>query len=91
MDYSSLTLGQRVGIMCADGPAMTSQLLEACGVTPDIPIAIQAFGDRPEFGNILYSQGEFDYDRLEREVVEGFLRRGLSDHCLYVIVAYPSK
>jgi len=71
MIHRSLTPGQRVGIMCADGPAMTSQLLESCGVTSDIPIAIQGLGDRPEFGNILHSRGEFNYDRLEQEVVNG--------------------
>ena len=25
--------------------------------------------DQPEFGNILYSRGQFDYDKLEHEVV----------------------
>ena len=72
--YRSLKPDQRVGIMCADGPALTSRLLEACGVTSDIPIAVMGLEDQPEFGSILHSRGEFHYDLLEREVVSSAQR-----------------
>lgn len=67
--HRALKPGQKVGIMCADSRFLRRQTLEACGVTPDIPIAVIGLEDQPEFGKILYSKGEFDYDRLEQEVV----------------------
>ncbi len=65
----ALKPGQQVGIICADAASLRPAALEACGVTADIPIAVMGLEDQPEFGNILYSRGAFDYDRLEAEVV----------------------
>jgi len=67
--HRALQPGQSVGILCADSRSLRPALLQACGVTPDIPISIAGLEDAPEFGNILYSRGEFDYDRLEAEIV----------------------
>lgn len=74
MIHSALKPGQRVGIVCADAPSLSQQALAACGVTGDIPIAVVGLEDQPEFSKILFSQGEFDYDRLEQEVVDSSLR-----------------
>jgi Asp/Glu/hydantoin racemase len=79
MLHRSLKPGQRVGIMCADAPSITPRLLEACGVTPDIPIAVMGLGDEPQFSNILYSRGEFDHDEIEQEVIDG-ARRLVTEH-----------
>jgi len=72
--HAGLKPGQRVGILCADAASLRPAALAACGVTPDIPIAIMGLEDQPEFGAILYSRGEFDYDRVEAEVVGSALR-----------------
>jgi hypothetical protein len=70
MIHHSLRPGQRIGVLCADGPALTSRLLEACGVTPDMPIAVLGLEDRPEFSNITYSKGEFSFAQIQQEVVD---------------------
>ena len=67
--HRALKPGQIVGILCADSRSLRPATLAACGVTPDIPVAIAGLEDAPEFANILYSRGEFDYDRLETEIV----------------------
>ena len=72
--HRSLKPGQKVGIMCADSESLGTRALQSCGVTPDIPVAIMGMEDQPEFGKILYSGGEFDYDRLEREIVDSAVR-----------------
>ncbi len=74
MIYRSLKTEQCVGIMCADGPAMTPKLLEMCGVTADIPTVVMGLEDQPQFSAITYSRGEFDYDKIEQEVVVGARR-----------------
>jgi hypothetical protein len=71
MIHHSLKPGQRIGILCADGPALTQGLLESCGVTSDIPLAILGLEDRPAFSGITYSKGEFDFEQVQKEVVEG--------------------
>lgn len=72
--HRSLKPGQRVGIMVADAPSVTSRLMDACGITSDIPIALVGLGDQPQFSNILHSRGTFDYDALEQEMVDGARR-----------------
>ena len=76
--HRALKPGQKVGIICADSQSLGSQALQACGVELDIPVAIMGLENQPEFGNILYSRGEFDYDRLENEIVDS-ARRLLHD------------
>ncbi len=67
--HRSLRRGEKIGILCADAGSLRPAALAACGVTPDIPVAIMGLEDQPEFANILYSRGQFDYDRLEAEIV----------------------
>jgi hypothetical protein len=70
MIHRGLKPGQRIGILCADGPALTPSILKACGVTKDIPMTVVGLENKPEFSKITYSRGEFDFDRIEQEVVE---------------------
>jgi Asp/Glu/hydantoin racemase len=70
----SLKRSQKVGILCAHAGALGKRALENCGITPDIPTAIIGMEDQPEFNNILQCRGEFDYDRLEQELVDGARR-----------------
>ena len=71
MIYRALIPGKRIGILCADGPAVTPNLLKECGVTPDMPLAVLGLEDQPEFSNITYSKGEFSYAKIQQEVVDG--------------------
>lgn len=52
MIFRGLKPGKRIGILCADGPAMTPQILANCGVTPDIPVTVVGLEDKPEFAKI---------------------------------------
>jgi hypothetical protein len=69
--YNALKPGQRIGILCADGPALTTRLLEECGVRAEMPIAVLGLEDRPEFSSITYSKGEFNFTQIQQEVVDG--------------------
>ncbi len=69
MIRAGLRTGQRIGILCADGPAFTPRLLAACGVPADTLLAVAGLQDCPEFSKITYSRGEFDAVRVESEVV----------------------
>lgn len=60
---------QQVGILVANAKAVSQTMLEACGITSDIPIAYLGMEDQPEFRNILEYGGQFHYDRFEAEVV----------------------
>lgn len=72
--HRALKPGQKVGIMCADSRALGHRALQSCGITPEMPIAVIGLEDYPQFSNILYSHGEFDFDPLERELVDAALR-----------------
>jgi len=65
---------QRVGILVANAKAVGQEMLEACGITSDIPIVYLGMEDQPEFRNILEYGGQFHYDKLEAEVVESARR-----------------
>lgn len=71
MIYHALKPGQRIGILCADGPSLTSQLLANCGVDPEIPVAVLGLEDRPAFSSITCSKGEFNYEQIQQEVIDG--------------------
>jgi len=79
MIHRGLKPAQRVGILCADEPSITPEILRANGVGQEIPIAVLGLGDQPQFSNILHSRGAFDYDALEMEVVQG-AQRLQADH-----------
>lgn len=69
MIYRALKPEQQVGILVANTKAVNQTMLEACGITSDIPIAYLGMEDQPEFRNILEYGGQFHYDRFEAEVV----------------------
>jgi hypothetical protein len=71
MIYHALKPGKRIGILCADGPAITPHLLKECGVMPDMPLAVLGLENQPEFSNITYSKGEFSFAQIQQEVVDG--------------------
>ena len=69
MIYRALKPEQQVGILFANAKAVRKTMLEACGVTSDIPVAYLGMEEQPEFRNILEYGGQFHYDRFEAEVV----------------------
>ena len=69
MIYRSLRPEQQVGILVANAKAVNQTMLEACGITSDIPVACLGMEDQPEFRNILEYGGQFHYDKFEAEVV----------------------
>ena len=69
MIYRALKPEQQVGILVANAKAVNQTMLEACGITSDIPIAYLGMEDQPEFRNILEYGGQFHYDRFEAELV----------------------
>ena len=70
MIHRALKPSQRVGILFADASAVNQNMLDACGVTADVPIAYMGMEDQPEFRNILDGTGEFDCDKMEQELAE---------------------
>ena len=69
MIYRALRPDQQVGILVANAKAVNQTMLEACGITSDIPVAYLGMEDQPEFRNILEYGGQFHYDKFEAEVV----------------------
>mgnify|MGYP001031125619 CR=1 FL=1 len=65
----SLKPGQQVGILFADASSVNQNMLESCGVASDLPIVYMGMEDQPEFRNILDCTGEFNFDKLEQELV----------------------
>ena len=66
---AALKPGQQVGILVANAKAVNPQMLTACGITPDMPIAYLGMEEQPEFRNILEYGGQFHVGKFEAEVV----------------------
>ena len=69
MIYRALKPEQQVGILFANAKAVEQTMLEACGITSDMPVAYLGMEEQPEFRNILEYGGQFHYDKFEAEVV----------------------
>jgi len=66
----ALEPNQKVGIVCADSEALSSDVLRACGVDDVSDVVIVGAQDLPEFKNILQCTGHFNPAKLEQELVE---------------------
>ena len=60
---------QKVGIICANGPAFTPDLLGQCGVTDLSRVVVVGAENYPEFSNIINSTGHFNSYKIEQELV----------------------
>lgn len=69
MIYQALKPGQQIGILVANAKAINPKMLEACGITSEMPITYLGMEDQPEFSNILEYGGQFDYNKFELEMV----------------------
>jgi len=62
--------GKKVGIITANSACLTPKHFSACGISPDIPIAIAGMEGCDEFrSSILEEKGTLDSDLIEEEVV----------------------
>lgn len=62
--------GKRIGVITADGTALTDAHCSAVGVSPDIPLAVAGMQEKDEFRRaVLEEKGTLDSALMEREVV----------------------
>lgn len=70
MIKATLKKKQTLGILCADGPSLTAEVFEKCGIDPSGCI-VKGVGDKPEFSAILHSdKGHFDNTAVRKEITE---------------------
>ena len=62
--------GQKVGILSANGAALTSQLLENCGVRDYDNIVVKGMEDSAEFAAVVDMRGHFENGIARDELVE---------------------
>lgn len=68
---TSLKKGQKVGVICADGPSLTPEILENCGADP-LRCVVKGLEDQPQMSSFVKSdRGSVDNEALKREIVEG--------------------
>lgn len=69
-----LGLSAKLGVLTANGPAVTDRLLTACGITHPENLVIEDLGSGPEFSGIITDRGHFDDSVIRAEVVAGAQR-----------------
>jgi len=70
---TGLGKGQKVGVLCADGPSLAPEVIENCGADPSRCV-VKGLEDQPQMSAIVKSdRGSFDNEALGREIVEGAL------------------
>lgn len=72
---AGLKPGQKVGVLCADGPSLTPAILKNCGVADPGVCVVKGVGEEPQFSAILHSdRGHFDNAGVREEVVRAAVR-----------------
>jgi hypothetical protein len=61
---------QKIGVLTANGAALTPALFESCGVTDTDKLIIRDLRHEPEFSCIMEYRGVFDNDAVCKEVVD---------------------
>lgn len=73
MICAGLKPDQKVGVLCADEPSLTPDILKACGADPNRCV-VKGLSDKPQMSHIVNSdQGSFDNSALKQEVKKGAL------------------
>jgi hypothetical protein len=73
MITAGLKKDQKVGVLCADGPSLSPEIIENCGAYPSRCI-VKGLEDQAQMSAIVNSdRGGFDNEVLRREIVEGAL------------------
>ena len=70
---------QKVGIICANAPAFTPDLMSQCGITDQSRVIITGAQECPEFHNIFDGTGHFNSYKVGQEIV-GLARELVSKH-----------
>jgi len=66
---------QKVGVLVADEPSLTPEILKKCGINDPSICVIKGIGDEPEFSAILNSdRGYFSTDGVRNEVVNATVK-----------------
>lgn len=60
---------QKIGVLTANGRALTPKLFDACGVADPDRLIVRDLYDEPEFSCIMTYRGHFDNDGVRDEVV----------------------
>jgi len=60
---------QKVGIICANAPAFTPDLMSQCGITDQSRVVIVGAQECPEFHNIFDGTGHFNSYKVGQEIV----------------------
>ncbi len=68
---AGLRRGQKVGVICADGPHLTVETFRSCGMTAEDYDNCIIYGgnDRPLFNGLMYSPGRYDCEELKQEIL----------------------
>ncbi|MFZ5946089.1 MAG: aspartate/glutamate racemase family protein [Bacillota bacterium] len=67
--------GQKIGILCADKPSLTPELMKKCGTDDPSICVIEGLGEEPEFSALLNSdRGCFNNAKIREEVVNAAKR-----------------
>ncbi len=62
--------GQKIGILCADAPALTPDLMKKAGILSPDDCIVAGLGDKPEFSGILHSnRGYFSNEAVRQEMI----------------------
>lgn len=64
---------QKIGILTANGGAMTPKLLEGCGIEDYSNIVVRGMEDSENFSVVIHNRGYFDNGKAEEEIVSAAL------------------
>lgn len=72
---TGLKPNQKVGVLCADEPSLTPEILKKVGVEDPSICVVKGIGDEPEFSAILNSdRGRFNADGVRNEVINATVK-----------------
>ena len=61
---------RRIGVLTANGDALTERHLSAAGVPADLPISIRGLDENPAFYHWIYEDGPADHDAIQQAMID---------------------
>jgi Asp/Glu/hydantoin racemase len=83
---STLKQGQKIGIMCANGKAVTSDLLDACRIDDHSNLVVKDLLPTKHFSAVVTMTGHFDNGKARQEVVQAAKELVASDPAIGAIL-----